>query len=361
MRVILSAAISSDGYLDDASPERLVLSSAEDWTAVHRLRAECDAILIGAETLRRDNPSLRVKNSDACPVRVVVSGSGRLDPAARFFTAGEGRRIVITSAENTDHLTGAAEIIRADRPITAAYIVTELERRGIVSLMVEGGARILGMFLQSPLVDRFRLAVAPHIRVADRSAPRLCRSADELIASLAAQTTARTDEKLGYMEVTTLSFGGYDARREAEDRAILQRAIQLSRLSPPSPSAYRVGAVVVTADGRRFEGYTHRRSPVDHAEEDAIAQVGDASLAGAAMYCSMEPCSRRASKPESCSRILVRRGFARVVFALYEPDRFVHCSGALDMREAGIEVRCIYDMGEQVREINAHLLDGTDR
>lgn len=355
MRVILSAAVSSDGYLDDATPERLVLSSAEDWAAVHRLRAECDAILIGAETLRRDNPSLRVKNSDACPVRVVVSGSGQIDPAARFFTAGEGRRIVITSAEDTSRLEGVAEVIRAARPITAAYIVTELERRGIRTLMVEGGAKILNMFLRSSTVDLLRLAVAPHVQVADPSAPRLCRSAEELISSLAARTVARKDEKLGYMEVTTIALSRFDAAREAEDRKFLQRAIDLSRQSPPSPSAYRVGAVIVTADGRRFEGYTHRLTPTDHAEEDAIAQAGGVSLAGATMYCSMEPCSRRASKPESCSQILIRRGFARAVFALYEPDRFVHCTGALDMREAGIEVRCLYDMGQQVLDINAHL------
>ncbi|MBQ5878931.1 MAG: dihydrofolate reductase family protein, partial [Alistipes sp.] len=89
MRVTLSYAVSSDGYLDDCTPQRLILSTPEDWQAVYRLRASQDAILIGAETLRRDNPSLKL-----VPTRVVISRSGALDPEARFFTVGEARRIV---------------------------------------------------------------------------------------------------------------------------------------------------------------------------------------------------------------------------------------------------------------------------
>ena len=46
MKVIVSTAVSSDGYLDDRSPDRLILSTPEDWAEVHRLRAACDAILV---------------------------------------------------------------------------------------------------------------------------------------------------------------------------------------------------------------------------------------------------------------------------------------------------------------------------
>lgn len=60
MKVTVSTAVSADGYLDDRSPDRLILSTPEDWAEVHRLRAACDAILVGAETIRRDNPSLLV-------------------------------------------------------------------------------------------------------------------------------------------------------------------------------------------------------------------------------------------------------------------------------------------------------------
>ena len=132
------------------------------------------------------------------------------------------------------------------------------------------------------------------------------------------------------------------------------------RHSTPSPTSYRVGAVIVTADGRQFEGYTHQTSSLNHAEEEAIAraEAAGASLAGATIYSSMEPCSKRASKPESCSALIIRKGFSRVVFALREPDCFVRCTGADDLRAAGIEVTEIGDMGHEVLDVNAHLRVG---
>lgn len=90
-----------------------------------------------------------------------------------------------------------------------------------------------------------------------------------------------------------------------------------------------MGAVAVTASGERFTGYTHETSATHHAEQEAVAKAlaAGADLRGAAMYSSMEPCSCRRSEPESCSDLLVRLGFARAVFALYEPDCFVRCQG----------------------------------
>ena len=90
---LISCCVSLDGYLDDAGPERLVLSSAADLDRVDAERAGCDAILVGAETVRRDDPRLLVR-SDECraarlargqsltPLRVTVTRSGDLDPAA---------------------------------------------------------------------------------------------------------------------------------------------------------------------------------------------------------------------------------------------------------------------------------------
>ncbi|MFB8016906.1 RibD family protein, partial [Streptomyces rochei] len=62
--VLLSAATSVDGYLDDTSPERLLLSNAEDFDRVDEVRASCDAILIGATTMRKDNPRLLVNSEE---------------------------------------------------------------------------------------------------------------------------------------------------------------------------------------------------------------------------------------------------------------------------------------------------------
>ncbi|MBQ4279113.1 MAG: dihydrofolate reductase family protein [Rikenellaceae bacterium] len=186
MKIIVSAAVSIDGYLDDASPERLVLSNREDWDEVMQLRAQCDAILVGASTLRSDNPALvtksdelrrlRVNNGKAPdPVKVTITGTGDLDPGLRFFTEGDGRKIVIANAEadtvKLARLSPLAAIKRLDT-ITAQGVADYLHRKGISTLMVEGGSQTLTMFFSEGMVGELRLAVAPFF-VGDSSAPRL--------------------------------------------------------------------------------------------------------------------------------------------------------------------------------------------
>ena len=102
--MLLSAAMSVDGYLDDAGPTRLLLSSAEDFDQVDEVRAGVDAILVGAGTVRADNPRLLVRSErrrrererrglPGNPAKVTLSGSGNLDPAAAFFTEGDVERL----------------------------------------------------------------------------------------------------------------------------------------------------------------------------------------------------------------------------------------------------------------------------
>ena len=141
MKVTVSTAVSADGYLDDRSPDRLILSTPEDWAEVHRLRAACDAILVGAETIRRDNPSLLVgdevlrreridRGLSPDPVKVTLTASCRLSPEANFFTRGDQEKIVFTSCSDPGPLRQVATVIPAAE-ITAALIVTELEKRGL--------------------------------------------------------------------------------------------------------------------------------------------------------------------------------------------------------------------------------------
>lgn len=182
MKVILSAAVSLDGYLDDLSPERLRLSSDEDWAEVQKLRARCDAILVGAGTVRKDNPSLVIRDDklradriaagmDADITKVVVSRAGNLDHRSRFFTEGSGRKIVFTSGPVSPELKAVADII--DMPvISARTICAKLYSLGCRSLMVEGGSSILTMFLTEGVADEFRLAIAPFF-VGQQGAPRL--------------------------------------------------------------------------------------------------------------------------------------------------------------------------------------------
>lgn len=356
MRVTLSFATTADGFLDDASAQRLVISTPEDWMAVGRLRAQCDAILVGAETLRRDNPALLLRDESVRAQRranglrpdmtkVTLTASGHLDPSLRFFTEGDAVRYVF-SPRDIPALHDVATVIAADGPLTARYIVTELEKRGVGHLLVEGGAHVLRMFLDEGMADEVRMAVNPALTLGDAGHAHF-----EFRPPVGASCIC---ENLGGMQVLTCTL---HPDTTAEDRKWLRMAIDASRQSPPCATAYRVGAVVVTRRGEFFTGYTHESSATHHAEQEAVikALAAGADLHGATIYSSMEPCSRRASEPESCTQMIIRYGFARVVFALYEPDRFVDCRGALTLREAGIEVRTYSDMGGEVRAVNAHL------
>lgn len=187
MRVTASAAISADGFLDDSSPGRLILSSAEDWSEVLALRADCDAILVGAGTIRTDNPSLatkteallvrrREKGRPAHPTKVTITASGDLDPAARFFHDGDGEKLVFCPASSEPCL--AARIgqlatvipLAPEQPLLPA-LIDVLSRRGIERLLIEGGRTILTGFLVQGLVDELRLAIAPFF-VGEPDAPR---------------------------------------------------------------------------------------------------------------------------------------------------------------------------------------------
>ena len=356
MRITLSAAVTADGFLDDNSPRRLIISTPEDWAEVYRLRAAHDAILVGAETLRRDDPSLLVRDEEVRARRreqglppdiakVTLTGTGELSPGLRFFTEGEAERYVFSPHE-IDSLQRIATVISTGEPITAKLIVTQLEKRGVERLMVEGGAAVLRMFLGEGMADTLRLAVNPRLRLGGRGGASL--------DAAPLQSIPHTCEQVDGMEVTTYTL---HPDTTGEDLRYLRMAVDEGRKCTPSPTSYCVGAVVATADGRIFAGYTHETSATHHAEQEAIAKAlaAGAVLRGAAMYSSMEPCSRRASEPESCTQLIIRHGFARAAFALYEPDCFVCCRGALTLREAGVDVRAYPALAGGVWEANAHL------
>lgn len=169
--VLLSAACSLDGYLDDASPRRLVLSDDADWARVKRLRASVDAIMVGAQTIRADDPRLVVRARGG-PKKVTVTASGRLDPAARFFTLGTSEKLVYTSdGAPVDALRPVATVVPVGDPVDFARLLADLFDRGVRRLMVEGGGTLHTRLLAEGLADELQLAVAP-LLVGDPAAPR---------------------------------------------------------------------------------------------------------------------------------------------------------------------------------------------
>jgi 5-amino-6-(5-phosphoribosylamino)uracil reductase len=185
--VLLSAAVSLDGHLDDTGPDRLVLSSPEDLDQVDELRAGVDAILVGAGTVRADNPRLLVRAErrrearlrrglPANPAKVTVTGTVDLDPAAAFFTAGPAERLVYVPdplvGAATERLGQLATVVGAGDPLAVSVLLADLAARGVGRLLVEGGQAVHTLFLTADVVDELRLAVAP-LFVGDPAAPRL--------------------------------------------------------------------------------------------------------------------------------------------------------------------------------------------
>ncbi|MGH8903939.1 MAG: RibD family protein [Egibacteraceae bacterium] len=184
--VLLSCAMSVDGYIDDTSPCRLLLSNDADFDRVDAVRASCDAILIGANTLRRDNPRLLVRSTEhrehrvaqgmePSPIKVTLTSSGDLDPSCRFFTAGEAPKLVYCSTPAADklreRLADVAAIVDAGSPLDLRRVLGDLVSRGVRRLMVEGGGMLHTQFLTTGLADELQLVVAPFF-VGDGLAPR---------------------------------------------------------------------------------------------------------------------------------------------------------------------------------------------
>jgi 5-amino-6-(5-phosphoribosylamino)uracil reductase len=209
--VLLSVATSLDGHVDDASPERLILSGAEDLDRVDAERAAADAILVGAATIAADDPRLLVRSAarsaervtrglPPSPIKVAITRSGHgLDPSAKFFTTGDGEKLVYAlvaapAAPAATAVAPAAPVAPAAAPpvpdlqrrlaglatVIAApdlpSVLADLAARGVARLMVEGGTRTTTAFLTAGLVDELQVVVAPLV-VGDPAAPRLAAAA----------------------------------------------------------------------------------------------------------------------------------------------------------------------------------------
>lgn len=144
------------------------------------------------------------------------------------------------------------------------------------------------------------------------------------------------------------------------DRRWLRQAIELARSCPPSTTAFSVGAVIVDAEGELMAtGFSREADPLDHAEEAALAKVApdDPRLAAATLYSSLEPCGARASRPRTCTGLILAAGIPRVVFAWREPSLFVEGQGVELLQAAGVDVVELPDLADAARAVNAHLRD----
>ena len=191
-RVIISAAVSVDGKISLAggrgprSRARATakLSSESDVSRVHRLRARCDAILVGLNTVLSDDPLLTVRHARAGrkrgggrgvttgsrPVRVVLDSMARIPPASKVVvTSPETRTIIAVSGAAPERRILAlrrrgAEVVTVGRKaVDVQRLLGHLAKDGIRSVLVEGGGTTNWEFLRRNLVDEIVVAVSPYV------------------------------------------------------------------------------------------------------------------------------------------------------------------------------------------------------
>ena len=143
--VIAKCALSLDGRITRLASEGPWLTGERSRADAHRLRSQVDAILIGAGTLRADNPRLTVRGVRGArqPWRVVLTRSGDLPPKARLFTDEHRERTLVYKKRSL------------------AWVLRDLGRRGVTSVLIEGGAQVLAEAFERRLVDRVQFYIAP--------------------------------------------------------------------------------------------------------------------------------------------------------------------------------------------------------
>jgi diaminohydroxyphosphoribosylaminopyrimidine deaminase/5-amino-6-(5-phosphoribosylamino)uracil reductase len=144
--VILKTALSLDGKAAAASGRSRWVTGKEARAAVHGMRAECDAILVGAGTVIADDPALTAHGAGRDPLRVVLAGRRTLPPASRIFDE-----------------TAPTVVYRVVRPGGLRGVLRDLAAEGVGTLLLEGGPTIHAAFLRAGFVDEARVFIAPKL------------------------------------------------------------------------------------------------------------------------------------------------------------------------------------------------------
>jgi diaminohydroxyphosphoribosylaminopyrimidine deaminase / 5-amino-6-(5-phosphoribosylamino)uracil reductase len=160
---------SLDGRIATSSGASHWVTGEADLTHTHRMRALADAVVVGAGTVRHDDPQLTVRRClGANPLRVVIDCERRLGAHYRVFQDGAAPTLVIAAADRTraGERLGQAEIVGLPRlkdGIAPGAIRHALAARGCAFLFIEGGGITISRFLSAGALDRLQLTVAPII------------------------------------------------------------------------------------------------------------------------------------------------------------------------------------------------------
>ena len=168
--VVINCAMSADGKIASPSDKQMKISCDEDIKRMYELRNECDAVLVGINTVLSDNPKLTVKEkyvkNPKQPIRIVLDTHCKT-PINSLVVNNTAKTLIITGEKCSKKFGDNVEVILCDTDnnglIDIEKLLDILSNKGINKLMVEGGGTVIWNFLKSGFVDDFYIYVGPMI------------------------------------------------------------------------------------------------------------------------------------------------------------------------------------------------------
>jgi len=165
--VTLKIAQTLDGKIADNTGNSKWITSDASRRRVHELRAQHDAVLVGANTVRLDNPELTAHGQGRDPLRLVVTGNNGIGANARIAAGALAEQTILCIPKSTDAAPGETknlwEICGADGHVDLRELLRQAAANGVASVLVEGGRSIFSQFIEARLVDKFLIVVAPKL------------------------------------------------------------------------------------------------------------------------------------------------------------------------------------------------------
>ncbi len=169
--VIVNCAMSADGKIALPSRKQLRISCDEDIKRMYELRNDCDAVLIGIETVLSDDPKLTVKETyvknPRQPLRVVLDSRNRTPVSAQVLNTTAKTLIIVAKGTekqfDRSHIEIAGCNVDNDGYLDLKSVLELLSKRGVKKLLVEGGGTIIWNFLKQKLVDELFVYIGPCI------------------------------------------------------------------------------------------------------------------------------------------------------------------------------------------------------
>jgi 2,5-diamino-6-(ribosylamino)-4(3H)-pyrimidinone 5'-phosphate reductase len=168
--VILSAAISVDGKIATKTGDSN-LSSKIDKIRVHKLRSKVDAILIGQNTLRRDDPILSVRYAKGRnPIRIILDSRGKISPKSKIIKTCNKIPTILAVSKNISNKNlqrlkkyPLEIIVTGENKVNLKQLLKQLEKRKIKKLLLEGGGTVNWEFIKQGLFDEIIVTVTPFL------------------------------------------------------------------------------------------------------------------------------------------------------------------------------------------------------